>query len=88
MKKGGKYSTVASVRKCEICKKYEGSVNYYTDGYWIWPEWVYHYIDCHGLKLPNLFIDNIRKKKYIVEKEFIDQIVRLEDVEIDFHPKT
>ncbi|WP_343914116.1 hypothetical protein [Aquimarina litoralis] len=38
LEKGGKVSSVSSKRRCEICGKIAGSINYYTDGSWVWPE--------------------------------------------------
>lgn len=80
----GKYTTLPSKRICEICGKDAGSTNYYTDGYWIWPEWISHYLNDHHIKLPDKFIGNIRKKQYKIDNELVNGILN-DTIELQFH---
>ncbi|MFD2565702.1 hypothetical protein [Aquimarina rubra] len=80
LKKGGKISSVSSQRECEICGKLAGSINYYTDGNWVWPEWITHYILDHRIKLPDGFIDHVKKDN--LDQNLIQLIVN-QDIEIE-----
>lgn len=37
-----------------------------TDGEWVWPEGLEHYVEEHGLFLPDEFIDSMRRHKWMV----------------------
>ncbi|RZS99729.1 hypothetical protein [Aquimarina brevivitae] len=74
--KGGKVSTVSSKRQCEFCGKIAGSINYYTDGNWVWPEWLKHYISDHAINLPNIFIEKVKEDN--IDENLIRRIVNQE----------
>lgn len=42
-----------------------GGVSYLTDGYWIWPSYLYFYVDTISIELPLDFLNSISKKKEI-----------------------
>jgi len=75
---GQKFSTVASLKECDICDTIAGSINYHTDGKWLWPIWVIHYIKEHNLKLPENFIADIRENNYQYDTELTRKIVERE----------
>ncbi len=85
IRNGGKVSTVASKKTCEYCKEIAGAINYYTDGKWIWPEWLEHYLLIHELELPNEFILHIRTNNYSYDENLVERIVNNE-IEIDVAP--
>ncbi len=37
-----------------------------TDGEWVWPEGLEHYVEEHGICLPDEFIDWMRRRKWMV----------------------
>lgn len=37
-----------------------------TDGEWVWPQQLEHYVEKHSLFLPNEFIDSMRRHKWMV----------------------
>ncbi len=80
--KGGKIATVSTKKQCEYCEEIAGSYNYYTDGTWVWPEWLFHYIIKHRIKLPDAFIKHIVYNNDY-NKELIQKIVN-QELEIDF----
>ncbi|SEL72776.1 hypothetical protein SAMN04487910_3192 [Aquimarina amphilecti] len=82
LKKGGKISTVSSERQCEYCGELAGSINYYTDGTWVWPEWLSHYVIKHQIKLPFDFVEQIINNNY--DGELVQKIVN-QELEIQFY---
>ncbi|WP_264552147.1 hypothetical protein [Flavobacterium sp. N2038] len=40
-----------------------GGVSYLTDGYWIWPSYLYFYVDTVSIELPLDFLNSISKNK-------------------------
>jgi hypothetical protein len=40
-----------------------GGINYMTDGYWIWPNYIVYYFKKESIELPAEFIEYILKKK-------------------------
>jgi hypothetical protein len=49
---------------CRICNKndFEMGVSDLTDGEWVWPEGLSHYVKNHQVELPKEFIDKILNK--------------------------
>lgn len=37
-----------------------------TDGEWVWPQRLEHYVEDHGLFLPDEFVDSMRRHKWMV----------------------
>lgn len=40
---------------CRVCDEHNGS-QCLTDGTWVWPEGLAHYVEAHGTQLPPLFV--------------------------------
>jgi hypothetical protein len=40
-----------------------GGINYMTDGYWIWPNYIVYYFKKESIELPTEFIEYILNKK-------------------------
>ena len=56
---------------CRICGKNNGSADL-TDGVYIWPEGLSHYVEAHSVKLPAEFIEHACKavERYeVIEEE-------------------
>lgn len=37
-----------------------------TDGTWVWPEGLAHYVDCHGVPLPDEFLTSLSERQWRV----------------------
>lgn len=47
---------------CRICGKRGNGSSCLTDGEWVWPEGLAHYIDDHNVKPPQVFVDYVLSK--------------------------
>lgn len=54
-----------------------GGINYMTDGYWIWPNYIIYYFKKESIELPTEFIEYILNKKM----PSIDDINKLEVID-------
>ncbi len=52
---------------CRICKETLGT-KCLTDGVYIWPEKLEHYVICHNVSLPDDFVKHAKKNKWKVKK--------------------
>jgi hypothetical protein len=46
-----------------------------TDGVWVWPEGLAHYVEAHSVRLPDEFIDDMRSRGWRVSSEPITRWV-------------
>jgi hypothetical protein len=60
------WSATASLKRCEFCDAIAGPITYLIDGAWLWPKFIHHYIEVHGLQLPQAFLLHIRNLGYEV----------------------
>ena len=51
---------------CRICKEENGYTDF-TDGKWIWPEGLAHYIEEHNVRLPDKFVNHMRSKGFTID---------------------
>ncbi|WP_442266752.1 hypothetical protein ACSIGC_03370 [Tenacibaculum sp. ZS6-P6] len=72
---GYKVSTVSTIQQCEICNKPAGPINYFSDGYWIWPKWLNHYLTEHNIKFPKKFLERMELNNYNIDKNFVRQVL-------------
>jgi hypothetical protein len=42
-----------------------------TDGEWVWPQGLPHYVRCHGIRLPPPFIESMRKAGWRVREDLV-----------------
>ena len=40
-----------------------------TDGVWVWPEGLYHYIESHNVVLPDEFVNHCRQNQWSIPSE-------------------
>jgi hypothetical protein len=45
--------------RCRLCGERNGSVDL-TDGVYVWPEGLFHYVAAHSVRLPREFVDHAR----------------------------
>jgi len=43
-----------------------------TDGQWIWPEGLWHYVADHGIRLPNAFVDYAASYGFVAPRAAVD----------------
>jgi len=53
---------------CLICDEALNSSNFQSDGVWLWPEDLKHYIHMHHVKIPSSFENHIRQNEYAPPK--------------------
>lgn len=68
---------VAGVSECRLCKKIVGAGEF-TDGKYVWPEGLPHYIKEHNVKLPEKFLEHALNNTIDP-----DLIIDIETLEID-----
>lgn len=54
--------------KCELCDEKVRTSVYSSDGVWLWPTDLVHYVSEHAVKLPIDFIEHIRQMEYLPPK--------------------
>lgn len=52
--------------RCRLCSRSNGSRDL-TDGYYLWPEGLGHYVLDHGVRLPAEFLDHIEQRSQDLE---------------------
>ncbi|WP_054851350.1 hypothetical protein [Olleya sp. ITB9] len=82
LRNGYEVSSVSTAKECEICNKPVGSTLYLSDGYWIWPKWLIHYVQEHNMKLPNDFLIHIESKDFEIDQRLVKKIIENENTEI------
>ncbi len=75
---GYKVSTLSTMKQCEVCMSSAGPVSYFTDGYWIWPKWLNHYLTEHNIELPEKFLKKMKANNFEINKEFVKKIIENE----------
>ncbi len=63
---GTLYRTFMGLSPCRICGEPNGAVEY-TDGVYVWPEGLAHYIYDHGLRLPDELVQHARSRLDAIE---------------------
>src|SRR5262245_57557729 len=67
--KGATYETWRGLSHCRFrCGVDDREMGFrdYTDGLWVWPEGLYHYIENHDVRLPDDFIVHCRMSGWSV----------------------
>lgn len=57
--------------ECRVCGQQNGSLEL-TDGTYIWPEGLRHYVDVHGVRLPDEVVAHIRRRVDELEAAPVD----------------
>ncbi|MEV4556282.1 hypothetical protein AB0K51_04695 [Kitasatospora sp. NPDC049285] len=53
--------------RCRLCSRSNGSRDL-TDGYYLWPEGLAHYVLDHGVRLPAEFVDHVEQRARDLEE--------------------
>lgn len=71
-------------RNCpdKVCRKQNGSKDV-TDGVWIWPEGLAHYVECHSVILPEEFVATMIQKDWVVPRHLPEASEHNETIELD-----
>lgn len=56
---------------CRLCGERNGSIEL-TDGQFIWPEGLAHYVEAHGVRLPARFVDGIDEIESCLDEAEVD----------------
>lgn len=69
---GTLYRTFMALSPCRICGEPNGAVEY-TDGVYVWPEGLAHYILDHGLRLPHELVQHARDRLDAIESRSLEE---------------
>ena len=50
--------------KCEFCDEYHSINTFQSDGEWLWPNSLAHYVEHHNVAIPDSLVRHIRDRKY------------------------
>ena len=56
LRAGSAFAHYKGLSNCRLCSKWDNGSAELTDGVWKWPEGLSHYIDVHGVMLPEEFV--------------------------------
>ena len=74
--KGMVYEVYRGISWCRFfCRVQSMGNSELTDGYWVWPAGLSHYVRDHGVVLPSEFLDHIESKPSPIPKERWDKSV-------------
>ncbi len=68
---GTLFRAFAGLSPCRICGKQNGSVEY-TDGSYVWPEGLAHYIDEHQVRLPEPLVRHAQERLGMLEGQAVE----------------
>ena len=54
---------------CRICGKHDNGDACLTDGTWVWPNGLVHYLEKHDVRLPNEFVEWVKKNNDNLDRE-------------------
>jgi hypothetical protein len=57
---------------CRICGERIGSLEL-TDGVYVWPEGLRHYVETHAVRLPETFVEHVRAFTDAIESAEVDE---------------
>ncbi len=57
---------------CRFCGQWNGTLDL-TDGVYVWPEGLSHYLSDHGVRLPEAIVTHVRANKYAFDDEDVDE---------------
>lgn len=58
-------TTAVGFCKCLCCSQQLEIGCFRTDGVWLWPDDLVHYVESHRVRLPDAFVDHMRLHNYI-----------------------
>jgi hypothetical protein len=56
---------------CRFCNKRNGTVEH-TDGVWVWPEGLAHYVEAHAVRLPEEFFLHALQNEFQIPRDLKD----------------
>lgn len=59
---------------CYLLKDEQLSTALRTDGVWVWPDEIVHYIEHHGVMIPSDMFSHIKKKRYRIKSVDVEEI--------------
>jgi hypothetical protein len=63
--------------QCLLCSVECSVSSFCSDGIWLWPDDLPHYVECHSVVLPDRFVEHIRGCNYIAPSEVTKPIEEL-----------
>jgi hypothetical protein len=72
LRSGQMFARSPGTSRCRICGTSNGSGEL-TDGVYVWPEGLHHYVDAHSVRLPREIIEHIRRHTISVDLAVLDR---------------
>ena len=66
LRKSPKMVSSAPPSKCENCDENVSTSSIFYDGHWIWFGLLQHYVEQHAVRLPDSFVEHIRRRNHNV----------------------
>ncbi|MFF7456750.1 hypothetical protein [Kitasatospora sp. NPDC008115] len=60
------------VSRCRLCSRANGSRDF-TDGRYLWPEGLAHYVLDHNVRLPDEFLEHIDQRLHMLDELETDE---------------
>jgi hypothetical protein len=57
--------------ECRLCRERVGALEM-SDGAYIWPEGLAHYVEVHGVRLPQIFVEHVKVLREELECASVD----------------
>ncbi|WP_232216185.1 hypothetical protein [Promicromonospora sukumoe] len=57
--------------ECRLCGERVGSLEY-TDGVYVWPEGLAHYVEEHSVRLPAAVVEHVQARMEVLQKTPVD----------------
>lgn len=71
LQRGEEWMAFAGHSYCRLCDRNDATMGScdLTDGVWIWPQGLTHYVDAHDIELPGAFLDHVASGYRIDERQ-------------------
>ncbi|WP_332645158.1 hypothetical protein [Aeromicrobium sp.] len=71
LRQGAVAKRYMGLSECRFCGELVGSLEL-SDGTYVWPEGLTHYVDQHGVRLPQSFVDHMSRARDSLEDAVVD----------------
>ena len=74
-------ATAAGSEPCLLCSRKFPVGSFSSDGVWLWPSDLWHYVEAHGVRVPEPFAEHVRRSNYSPPAE-----LDIDDRDLPFPP--
>lgn len=63
----GTFTPSGKATRCGLCEHtFSNNSIQLSDGDWVWPQCLGHYVEFHHVRLPDRFVQHIRAREYVI----------------------